>query len=129
MFVHTSIRTSNMDNSINFYEKFLGLKLLNRKKISQNDAEIAFLRDPKEKGAILELTLYNNQKKFLQAKYEDRVFDHLAFNIKNLTKKIELMKSAKIKITDEPFKLSPNGPLIAFIEDPDGTLIELIEKK
>ena len=129
MFVHTSIRTSNMDNSINFYEKFLGLKLLNRKKISQNDAEIAFLRDPKEKGAILELTLYNNQKKFLQAKYEDRVFDHLAFKIKNLTKKIELMKSAKITITDEPFKLSPNGPLIAFIEDPDGTLIELIEKK
>jgi lactoylglutathione lyase len=129
MLIHTSIRTSNLEKSINFYEKFLGLKLLEKKKIPQNNAEIAFLRDPLEKGAVLELTFYKNQKKFLQAEYEDRLFDHLAFKIENLTKKLKRMKAAKITITDEPFKLNPNGPFIAFIEDPDGTLIELIEKK
>lgn len=129
MLIHTSIRSSNLEKSINFYEKFLGLKLLEKKKIPQNNAEIAFLRDPLEKGAVLELTFYKNQKKFLQAEYEDRLFDHLAFKIENLIKKIEQMKAAKITITDEPFKLSPTGPFIAFIEDPDGTLIELIEKK
>lgn len=129
MLIHTSIRTSNLEKSIHFYEKFLGLKLLEKKKIPQNNAEIAFLRDPLDKGAVLELTFYKNQKKFLQAEYENRLFDHLAFKIENLTKKIELMKAAKITITDKPFKLKPTGPLIAFIEDPDGTLIELIEKK
>jgi citrate lyase alpha subunit len=42
---------------------------------------------------------------------------------------IEAMRKGKITITDEPFKLSPTGSLIAFVEDPDGTLIELIERK
>lgn len=128
MLIHTSIRTSNMEKSIKFYEKFLGLKLIERKKIPQNNSEIAFLRDSREKGSILELTYYKNQKKFLQAEYEDRIFDHLAFKIENLEKKIKIMKEAKVTITDEPFKLGKNGPFIAFIEDPDGTLIELIEK-
>jgi catechol 2,3-dioxygenase-like lactoylglutathione lyase family enzyme len=41
---------------------------------------------------------------------------------------ITAMQESGIVITDEPFKLSPAGPLIAFVEDPDGTLIELIEK-
>jgi catechol 2,3-dioxygenase-like lactoylglutathione lyase family enzyme len=39
------------------------------------------------------------------------------------------MRKEGVTIADEPFKLGPTGPLIAFIEDPDGTLIELIEKK
>ena len=39
------------------------------------------------------------------------------------------MRRAKVTITDEPFKLSSTGSTIAFVEDPDGTLIELIERK
>jgi lactoylglutathione lyase len=129
MFVHTSIRTSNMDRSIDFYTRFLGLKLLGRRKIPKNDAEIAFLRDAQAKGATLELTFYRKQKKFSQADYEDRVFDHLAFEVKDINQAIEAMRKDKVTITDEPFKLSPTGSLIAFIEDPNGTLIELIERK
>ncbi|MCJ7635209.1 VOC family protein [Candidatus Bathyarchaeota archaeon] len=129
MFTHTSIRTSNMDRSIDFYTKMLGLKLLNRHEIPQNKAEIAFLRDPEGKGASLELTFYLNQKKFIQAEYEGRLFDHLAFDIENMETTISKMRKEKITITDEPFHLSPKGPLIAFIEDPDGTLIELVERK
>ena len=78
MFVHTSIRTSNIDKSIDFYTRLLGLKLLRRREIPQNNAEIAFLQDPKGSGAKLELTYYRRQNKFSQADYEDRVFDHLA---------------------------------------------------
>jgi lactoylglutathione lyase len=129
MFVHTSIRTSNIDKSIDFYTKLLGLTLLSRREIPQNNAEIAFLRDPQAKGATLELTFYRKQEKFIQADYEDRVFDHLAFEVKDMNHTIEAMRKGKITITDEPFKLSPAGPLIAFVEDPDGTLIELIERK
>lgn len=129
LFTHTSIRTSNMDRSIDFYTRLLGLKLLNRHEIPQNNAEIAFLQDPEGKGASLELTFYLNQKKFIQAEYEDRLFDHLAFDIENMEATISKMRKEKITITDEPYRLSPKGSLIAFIEDPDGTLIELIERK
>jgi len=129
MFTHTSIRVSNMERSIDFYTKFFGLKLLNRREIPQNNAEIAFLQDPEGKGARLELTFFRNQKKFTQAEYEDRLFDHLAFDIKNMDETISLMRREKVTITDEPFRLSATGNLIAFVEDPDGTLIELIERK
>jgi len=129
MFTHTSIRTSDMDRSIDFYTKFLGLKLIRRREIPQNKAEIAFLQDPEGKGARLELTYYQNQEKFIQADYDDRLFDHLAFEITDMENTISMMRKEKITITDEPFRLSPTGSLIAFIEDPDGILIELIERK
>ena len=129
MFTHTSIRSSDMDRSIDFYTRVMSLKLLSRRDIPQNNAEIVFLQDPEGKGAKLELTLYRNQKKFIQADYENRLFDHLAFEIKNMEDTISVIRREKVTITDEPFKLSPTGPLIAFIEDPDGTLIELIERK
>ncbi len=129
MFVHTSIRTSNMNRSITFYTKLLGLTLVSQREIPQNNAKIAFLRDPHAKGAMLELTFYGNQKKFIQADYEDRVFDHLAFEVIDMKKTIEAMRIAKITIADEPFKLNPTSSTIAFVEDPDGTLIELIEKR
>ncbi len=118
-----------MNRSIDFYTKLLGLKLLGRHEIPQNNAEIAFLQDPEGKGSNLELTFYRDQKKFIQAEYEDRVFDHLAFEIKDMEKTIATLKREKVTITDEPFSLRPGGSLIAFIEDPDGTLIELIERK
>jgi catechol 2,3-dioxygenase-like lactoylglutathione lyase family enzyme len=105
------------------------LKLLNRRKIPQNNAEIAFLENPEGNGATLELTFYQKQKKFVQAAYEDRLFDHLAFEVDDMEKTIALLRKEKITITDEPYRLDPGGSLIAFIEDPDGTLIELIERK
>jgi lactoylglutathione lyase len=128
VFVHTSIRTSNIEKSIDFYTKQLGLKLVSRQEIPQNNAEIAFLQDPTAKGATLELTFYRNQKKFIQADYEDRLFDHLAFDVKNMEKTLDAMRKAGVTVTDEPFRLGPASSLIAFVEDPDGTLIELIER-
>jgi len=107
----------------------MGLKLLSRREIPQNNAEIAFLQDPEGKGARLELTFYRKQKKFIQADYEERLFDHIAFEVENMEQTISLMQEEKVTITDEPFRLGPAGPLIAFIEDPDGTLIELIERR
>ena len=129
MFIHTSIRARNMDQSIRFYSDFLGLEVIDRKHISSNNAEIAFLKDPTGKGAILELTFYRNQKIFSQADYEQRLFDHLAFEVDDMENIINKLRNAKVTITDEPFRLGPKGILIAFIEDPNGILIELIERK
>jgi ribonuclease HI len=128
MFVHASIRTSNMERSIDFYSKFLGLSVKSRREIKQTNAEIVFLQDSQSKGCTLELTLYRNQEKFDQPPYENRLFDHLGFIISNIEETISCMKNAGVTVTDEPFKLNENTT-IAFIEDPDGTLIELIEHK
>lgn len=129
IFSHTSIRTSNIDRSIDFYTRLMGFKLVDRHEIRQNNAEIAFLQDPQGKGAKLELTFYRNQRKFIQADYEDRLFDHIALEIGDMGQMISKLRTEGVTITDEPFHLSPGGSLIAFIEDPDGTLIELIERK
>lgn len=129
IFAHTSIRTSNMNKSIDFYTRLMGLKLLGRWEIQQNDAEIAFLQDPEGKGAKLELTFYKKQKEFIQAEYEDRLFDHLAFEVKDMNETMSVLRKENVIVTDEPFTLGLKGSLIAFIEDPDGTLIELIERK
>ena len=128
MFVHASIRTSNMQRSIDFYAKHLGLKIVKRIEIPQTKAELVFLQDPEAKGATLELTFYRDQKKFVQADYEDRLFDHLAFEVADMNKTLDAMRKENVTITDEPYRLSPKGSLLAFIEDPDGTLIELIQK-
>jgi lactoylglutathione lyase len=128
MFVHASIRTSNMDRSVDFYTKLLDLRIIRRMEIAQTNAVLVFLQDPEAKGAILELTSYRDQKKFVQADYEDRLFDHLAFEVKDMKKTIDRMRKSGVTITDEPYRLNPTGSLLAFVEDPDGTLIELIQK-
>jgi len=117
-----------MEKSINFYTRLLGLKLLSRREIPRNNAEIAFLQDSEAKGAALELTFYRTQKEFVQADYENRIFDHLAFEVKDMNETLEAMRKENFIVTDEPFRLTPMGSLLAFVEDPDGTLIELIEK-
>lgn len=129
VFDHTSIRTGNIQKSLDFYTRLMGLKLLGRQEIPQNNAEIAFLQDVEGKGAKLELTYYHKQKNFTQAAYEDRIFDHIALHVSDMEETISKLRKEKVTITDEPFKLKATGSLIAFIEDPDGTLIELIEKK
>jgi lactoylglutathione lyase len=128
MFVHTSIRTSNMEKSIDFYSRFLGLNLLSRREIKRTNAEIAFLQEAEGRGCTLELTFYRNQEKFAQPMYEERLFDHLGFEVADINKTLAAMRKENIAITDEPFEFNEKTT-IAFVEDPDGTLIELIERK
>jgi lactoylglutathione lyase len=125
-FAHVSIRTSDMERSIRFYERHFGMKLASRRPIPANNAEIAFL-ESEGVPFRLELTWFKNQKRFEQAGYENRVFDHLAFVIKDMDRMMTQLKAENVVVTDEPYMLGTSR--IAFIEDPDGTLIELIERK
>lgn len=128
VFAHVSIRASDMERSIGFYETHFGMKLASRRPIPQNRAEIAFL-ESEGTPFRLELTWYQDQKRFEQARYEDRLFDHLAFTVTGIDGLVARMKKEGVTVTDEPYTLGPGGSRIAFIEDPDGTLIELIEKR
>jgi lactoylglutathione lyase len=124
-FSHVSVRASDMDRSISFYRDLMGMELVKRRPIPKNRAEIAFLKDPGVDFS-LELTHYDDQDRFEQADYMNRTFDHLAFHVDDLRALIEKVKEAGHNVTDEPFELSP-GHWLAFIEDPDGTLVELIQ--
>jgi lactoylglutathione lyase len=124
-FSHVSIRASDMDRSISFFRDLLGMKLNRRRPIPKNRAEIAFLKDPGGEFS-LELTHYDDQVEFQQAEYMKRTFDHLAFHVNDLRALVAQVKEAGYTVTDDPFELSP-GHWLAFIEDPDGTLIELIQ--
>jgi lactoylglutathione lyase len=128
LFVHASIRTSNMQRSIEFYSKFLGLQVKSRYELKATNSEIVFLQDNQGKGCMLELTFYRDQKTFEQPIYEKRLFDHLGFKVADLNKTLAAMRKAGVTISDEPSKFNEETT-IAFVEDPDGTLLELIERK
>jgi lactoylglutathione lyase len=129
MFTHASIRTRNLDKAIDFYSRFFSLKVLSRTEVKATNAEIAFLQDAAGKGCRLELTFYHNQTQFIQPPYEDRLFDHLGFEVPDINATLNAMRKEGVTVTDEPYRFGSNGPMIAFVEDPDGTLIELVEKQ
>ncbi len=128
MFVHASIRTSNLERSIDFYSRFFDMKVKSRLDFKRTGAKIVFLQDAQAKGSTLELTFYNSQTKFEQPEFENRLFDHLGFEVQDIHCTISAMKKEKVIITDEPFMLDANT-ILAFVKDPDGTRIELIEHK
>ncbi|MEE9600476.1 MAG: VOC family protein [Thermoplasmata archaeon] len=123
---HTSVRTSNMERSMKFYTELLDMKFVRSKEIPKSNAEIAFLES--ENGNLLELTWYRDQKVFKVPEYEEVVFDHIAFVVEDMDGLLEECRKRQVTITDEPFYLTPGGSRLAFIEDPDGTLIELLER-
>jgi lactoylglutathione lyase len=126
LFLHVSIRTSDMNRSIEFYQKYFSLQVKRRAEL-KNKAQIAFLQDKDGKGCTLELTYYPTQKSFQQAEFENRLFDHLGFDVPDIQKTLTAMKKAGVTVTDEPYQFNLHTT-IAFIEDPDGTLIELVER-
>jgi lactoylglutathione lyase len=117
-----------MERSVAFYRDLLGLKVVEKMDIPENNAQLVFMQDPEGEGAEIELTRYCSPTQFVQAEYENRLFDHLGFTVKDMQQTLEAMRKAGVTITDEPYRLKEGGSLLAFVEDPDGTLIELIEK-
>lgn len=119
--LHTSITVRNMDESIAFYTNVMGMTLRARREIKENDAEIAFVDLPGTNHEI-ELTWWRSKKDYA----EGDQLDHIAFGVENLSASIEQMKSKKVEVAKEPYILGSSK--IAFIKDPNGIWIELIER-
>ncbi len=120
--LHTSITVKNMDESIAFYTGVLGMTLGSRREIKENDAEIAFL-ETKGTNHRIELTWWRGKKDYA----EGDQLDHMAFGVEDLGKFMEEMKSKKVEIAKEPYTLGSSR--IAFIKDPNGIWLEMIERK
>jgi lactoylglutathione lyase len=120
--LHTCLNVSDLDRSIEFYTKIIGLKFISRREVKQNNAEIAFLED--ERGAAIELTHWRDKKDLV----EGDNFDHIAFAVKDVRATVGELEASGVTIAMEPFSLSGSSSSIAFIKDPDGNWLELIER-
>ena len=121
--LHTSITVKNMDQSIAFYQNILGLNLLSRREIPENKAEIAFLGDG-ETDARIELTYWQEKTDWT----EGDELDHLAFAVPNMDAAMTLFKTNNVEIALEPYSLQGSSTRIAFITDPNGIWLEIVER-
>ena len=120
--MHTCLNVMDLDRSIIFYRDRLGLKLTRRFEVKENNAEIAFLEDPD--GNAVELTHWRDKKQLA----EGDNLDHIAFGVKDMKATIERLRGQGVTIAMEPFTLKGGSHQIAFIKDPDGNWLELIEE-
>ncbi|MBD5654327.1 MAG: VOC family protein [Candidatus Eremiobacteraeota bacterium] len=122
-FLHTSIFVNDMDASIEFYTKKLGLSLLNGPLHYPGNADMAFVGSDWKSYIELVYDLEDHPPYQIGNRYE-----HLALEIEGDFKAfIEKLRDDGVKITGGP-KQSPGGPRwIAFVEDPNGIPVELLE--
>jgi lactoylglutathione lyase len=119
--LHTRMRVSDMDQTIAFYTKVLGLEVLERK-VSPRGSHLAFLRVPNSEELIELCSFPASGPVNVQ---EDLV--HLAFQVENLDATITALQQQGIPITDGPTTTS-SGSRFIFIDAPDGYEVELIER-
>jgi lactoylglutathione lyase len=125
--LHTMIRVFDLDKSIAFYTGQLGMKLLRRKDYPSGEFTLAFVGyGDEESNAVIELTHNWGQKEPYQL---GTAFGHLAVGVPDIYGTCERLAKAGVKIPRPPGPMKHGGSVIAFVEDPDGYKIELIEKK
>ena len=124
--LHTMIRVADLDRSIAFYCDILGMKVLSQRDFPSGKFTLVFIGyGPETSHAVLELT-YNWERD--EYKHGD-AFGHLAIAVNDIDKTVGAMKERGVTVTREPGPMKFGGhAVIAFIKDPDGYVIELIER-
>jgi len=125
-FLHTMIRVRDLDRSIDFYTRLLGMRLLRRKDYPSGEFTLAFVGYGDETSSTaIELT-YNWPQK--ESYTIGSGFGHLAIGVADVAKTCERLAKEGVKIPRPAGPMKHGGGVIAFIEDPDGYKIELIER-
>lgn len=120
-FTYVGIRVTNLQKSIDFYTKMLGMKLMGRSKVTQTKGETAGLQS-EDGGFILELNHYDKDSPYNTRYVVGEGLDHLAFKVDNLDKALEQARKAGHRTI---LDVKTDGSRWAYIEDPDGMWIEL----
>ncbi len=124
-FAHTMLRVKNLESSIGFYTDILGMKVLKTMDNEEYKYTLAFLGY----GDIAEHTVLELTYNWGEHEYEHgNAFGHLCMQVDDVYKTCELIKQKGGVITREAGPLKGGTQIIAFIKDPDGYQIELIEK-
>ena len=124
-YLHTMLRVGDLERSVKFYTGLFGMRELRRHEVPEGKYTLAFLGYGDEAThTVLELT-YN----WGVEKYEPgTAFGHLAIGVPDIYGVAETLRAAGAKITREPGPVKFGTTLIAFVEDPDGYKIELIQR-
>jgi lactoylglutathione lyase len=124
--LHTMLRVGDLETSIAFYTEVLGMRLLRRKDYPEGKFTLAFIGYQDEaEAAALELT-YN----WGVTHYDKgNAYGHIAIEVDYAYKACEQVKLRGGKIKREAGPMQHGTTILAFIEDPDGYLIEFIQKK
>jgi len=124
-YLHTMLRVTNLDRSVDFYTRLMGMSELRRRDVPDGKYTLVFLGyGSEETHTALELT-YN----YGVDKYEiGTQFGHLAISFPDVAATCETLRKEGVKITREAGPVKFGTTVIAFIEDPDGYKIELIQR-
>ena len=124
--LHTMIRVTDLDKSIDFYTRHLGMKVLRRKDYEQGRFTLAFVGYGDEKtDTVVELT--HNWDQSTPYDLGDG-YGHIAVGVPDIQSTCSALRSAGANIVREPGPMKHGTTIIAFVEDPDGYKIELIER-
>jgi len=124
--LHTMLRVGDLDRSIAFYTEVLGMRVLRRTDYPDGKFTLAFVGYQDEAdGAVLELT-YN----WGVAKYElGTAYGHIALEVEDAYAACDEIKKRGGKVVREAGPMKHGSTVIAFVEDPDGYKVELIQRK
>ena len=124
--LHTMLRVGNMERSVNFYTEVMGMKLLRTTDRPEQKYTLAFVGyGAEDTQAVIELT-YN----YGVDKYDlGNAFGHLAIEVPDAYKACETVKAKGGTVSREAGPVKGGSTVIAFVQDPDGYKIELIERK
>jgi len=122
-FAYVGIRVKDLQKSIDFYTKILGMKVTGRGKVEQTKGETVGLVS-EEGGFILELNYYESNSPYYTEYTVGEGLDHLAFRVDNLDK---ALKEAKAAGHPTVLEMKVDGGRWAYIEDPNGIWIELYQ--
>ena len=123
--LHTMLRVHDLDKSIDYYTKLLGMKLLRKREVPEGKYTLAFVGyGDEENSTVIELTHNWGHEPYNLGDG----FGHLAVGVPNVAAACEAVRSAGGKVTREAGPVKFGTTIIAFVEDPDGYKIELIER-
>lgn len=126
--LHTMIRVANLDRSLDFYCNKLGMKVISRVDIEAGRFSIVFVSFGEDyySGAI-ELTYNWDSSANAKGYSHGTGYGHIAIGIPDIMGTCDRLRKAKVQISTEPKRLLPSAPALAFLKDPDGYSIELIQ--
>ena len=122
--LHTMLRVGDLERSIRFYTEVLGMRVLRRRDVPEYKYTLAFVGyDDEANAAVLELT-YN----YGVASYDiGTAYGHIAIEVPDAAAACEAVRAKGGNVTREAGPVKGGTTVIAFVQDPDGYKIELIE--
>jgi len=122
--LHTMIRVTDLDKSIEFYTKVLGMAVLNRSENNDYRYTLVFVGyENQENAATIELTHNWDTNEYEQG----NAFGHLALGVADIYATCDNIKALGGNVTREAGPVKGGSTHIAFVSDPDGYQIELIQ--